>query len=159
MRISLIAAMASNRVIGQQGSIPWHIPGEQKLFKQITLGHTVIMGRKTYESIGKPFPERFNIVVTRQKNYQAPGCSIAQSLDDALDKCPESEDEVFICGGGQLYAESISISNRLYLSIINKEIPGDTYFPEFSADHFQEIHSETIEAAIPYSYTIFERRN
>jgi dihydrofolate reductase len=157
MRISLIAAMASNRVIGQQGTIPWHIPGEQKLFKQITIGHTAIMGRKTYESIGKPFPERFNIIITRQNDYQAPGCVVAGSLEDALNKCPENEDEVFICGGGQLYTESIAIADRLYLSILNEAIQGDTYFPEFSEDRFQKIHSEHIEAAIPYTYTIFER--
>ena len=129
MLISLIAAMASNRVIGNKGDIPWKIPGEQMLFKKITLGHTVIMGRKTYESLGKPLPGRTNIVITRQKDYQAPGCKVANNLAAALADCSPDEQEAFICGGGQLYHESIGMADKIYLTVIPREMSGDTYFP------------------------------
>lgn len=98
MKISLIAAMASNRVIGKNGFIPWKIPGEQHRFKEITLGHVVIMGKKTYESIGHPLPQRTNIVITSQNDYRVPGGFIAKDLQSALQMCPKDEDEVFICG-------------------------------------------------------------
>ena len=98
MRISLIVAMAANRVIGYKGDIPWKIPGEQNMFKRITFGHSVIMGRKTYESLEGPLPGRTNIVVTRQTSYQAPGCIIVHDLAGAIKSCPAQENEVFICG-------------------------------------------------------------
>ena len=113
MILSLIVAMASNRVIGNKGDIPWKIPGEQKMFKEITLGHTVIMGRKTYESLGSPLPERTNIVITRQTNYQAPGCTIGHDLASAIAACARDEEEAFICGGGQLYHESLAIADKI----------------------------------------------
>jgi len=115
MLISLIVAMASNRVIGYQGDIPWKISGEQKMFKKITLGHVVIMGRKTYESLARPLPGRTNIVVTRQTDYQAPGCIIAQDFDGAIKSCPTDENEAFIIGGGQLYHEALSLSGRIWV--------------------------------------------
>jgi dihydrofolate reductase len=148
MKISLIAAMAKNRVIGRQGEIPWKIPGEQKLFKKITLRHAVIMGRKTYESIGRPLPGRTNIIVTRQKQYQAQGCTVVHDLSSALNHCPEDEDEAFICGGGQLYHEALPIADHIYLTVIPRDIPGDTYFPEIS------IEAEGVE---PYNFLIYER--
>ena len=96
MIISAIVAMASNRVIGNRGDIPWKIPGEQKMFKEITLGHTVIMGRKTYESIGRPLPGRTNVVITRQSDYQADGCIVVHDFNSAIQSCPAEENEVFI---------------------------------------------------------------
>ena len=159
MKISLIAAMAKNRVIGRQGEIPWKIPGEQKLFKKITLGHAVIMGRKTYESIGRPLPGRTNIVVTRQKQYQAQGCTVVHDLSSALNHCPEDEDEAFICGGGQLYHEALPMADHIYLTVIPRDIPGDTYFPDISSTEFRVRQSESIEAeeAEPYNFLIYER--
>ena len=159
MKISLIAAMAKNRIIGKQGKIPWKIPGEQKLFKKITLGHAVIMGRKTYESLGRPLPGRINIVVTRQKQYRAEGCLVVHDLTGALNGCSEDEDEAFICGGGQLYHEALPIADRIYLTVIPREIPGDTYFPDISSTEFRVSQSESIqvEGVEPYHFFIYER--
>ena len=159
MRISLIAAMAKNRVIGKQGEIPWKIPGEQKLFKKFTLGHAVIMGRKTYESLDQPLSGRTNIVVTRQKQYRAEGSIVVHDLSSALDCCPQDEDEAFICGGGQSYHEALPIADRIYLTVIPREIPGDTYFPDISATEFRVSQSESIklEGVEPYHFFIYER--
>ena len=157
MLISLIAAMASNRVIGQKGDIPWKIPGEQKMFKEITMGHTVIMGRKTYESLGPPLPGRTNIVITRQIDYQAPGGIIAHDLDGALAACPTEENEAFICGGGQLYHLALPVADKIYLTVLPREIAGDTYFPEISEAEFEMTKSERIEGVEPYSFYIYER--
>jgi dihydrofolate reductase len=157
MLISLIVAMASNRVIGYQGDIPWKISGEQKMFKKITLGHVVIMGRKTYESLARPLPGRTNIVVTRQTDYQAPGCIIAQDFDGAIKSCPTDENEAFIIGGGQLYHEALSLSSRIYLTVIPREIPGDTFFPEIPETDFEITKSEFIDGVEPYHFYIYER--
>jgi dihydrofolate reductase len=157
MRISLIAAMAANRVIGHKGDIPWKIPGEQKMFKEITLGHTVIMGRKTYESLGRPLPGRTNIVITRQTDYQAPGCIIAHELGSALTSCSSDENEAFICGGGQLYHQALPMADRIFLTVLPKEIPGDTYFPEISEADFKITRSELIDGVEPYHFNIYER--
>ncbi len=157
MKISLIAAMAKNRVIGKQGVIPWKIPGEQKLFKEITLGHAVIMGRKTYESLGRPLPGRTNIVVTRQKQYRAEACIVVHDLSSALNCCPEDDDEAFICGGGKLYYEALPIADRIYLTVIPREIRGDTYFPEISSMDFRVKESKRIEGIEPYDFFIYER--
>lgn len=158
MKISIIAAVAANRVIGRQGKIPWKIPGEQKLFKKITFGHAVIMGRRTYESIGRPLPGRLNIIVTRNRNYLAAGCSVVHDLPGALNSCPQDEDEAFICGGGQLYHEALPLADRIYLTVIQKEIPGDTYFPDIASNEFRLKESRTIQGVEPYSFQIYERR-
>lgn len=157
MKLSLIAAMASNRVIGHKGDIPWKIPGEQKMFKEITLGHTVIMGRKTYETLGRPLPGRTNVVITRQTGYQAPGCIIARDLDGALASCSKDENEAFICGGGQLYHQALPMADKIYLTVLPQEIPGDTYFPEISEADFKMTTSELIDGVEPYNFYIYER--
>ena len=157
MILSLIAAMASNRVIGDKGDIPWQVPGEQKMFKKITLGHTVIMGRKTYESLGRPLPERTNIVITRQTDYQAPGCTVVHNLDAAIAACAPDEQEAFICGGGQLYHESLPMADKIYLTVIPRQIPGDTYFPEIAEADFAIITSEDIDGIEPYHFYIYQR--
>ncbi|MDR4509675.1 MAG: dihydrofolate reductase [Candidatus Brocadiaceae bacterium] len=157
MMISLIAAMASNRVIGHKGSIPWTIPGEQHRFKQITLNHTVLMGRKTHESIGHPLPQRTNIVITRQTDYKAPGCIIAEDLLSALEMCPEDEEELFICGGEELYTAALAFADRIYLSVLHREVSGDRYFPEFSLEKFQKVTSEYIRGQDPYTFIIYDR--
>lgn len=157
MRISIIVAMALNRVIGREGDIPWKIPGEQKLFKQITLGHCILMGRKTYQSIQRPLPQRINIVITRQAAYHAPGCIIAGSLPEALQACPAGEEEAFICGGGQLYHEALPQTDRIYLSILPRIVEGDTYFPEWPADEFSLTSAETIIGPQPYHFLIYDR--
>ena len=151
--------MAKNRVIGRGNEIPWSVPGEQVIFRRVTSGHTVIMGRKTYESIGRPLPKRTNIVVTRQSDYDAPGCTVVSDLPAALAAIPNDEDEAFIMGGGQLYAEAIDRVDRIYLSELSKDIDGDITFPEFDTRDFETVSSEEFaDASIPYVYRVFERR-
>ena len=157
MLISHIVAMASNRVIGNRGEIPWKIPGEQKMFKEITMGHTMIMGRKTFEAIGRALPGRTNIVVTRQTDYQAPGCKVVHDIKNALESCPPDESEAFIIGGGQIYEETISIADRIYLTVLPREVSGDTYFAEFSERDYEIIKSEFIDAVEPYHFYIYEK--
>lgn len=157
MIISIIAAMSLNRVIGHNGKIPWHIAGEQNRFQQITTGHTIIIGRKTYESIGRPLPGRTNIVITRSKDYSAPGCIVVESLDAALNKCARDETEAFICGGEQIYHLALPIVHKIYLTIIQQEIIGDTFFPEFSLKVFKAIKSEHINKPLHYKFIIYER--
>ena len=157
MKISAIVAMASNRVIGNRGDIPWKIPGEQKMFKEITLGHTIIMGRKTYESIGRPLPGRTNIIITRQSDYQAEGCIVVHDLDSAFQSCPSGENEAFICGGGQLYHEAMPTTDRIYLTVLPREVDGDTYFPEIPETEFKIVKSEFIDGVEPYNFYIYDR--
>ena len=157
MLISHIVAMASNRVIGNQGEIPWKIPGEQKMFKEITIGHTMIMGRKTYEAIGRALPGRTSIVVTRQPDYPAPDCIVVHDLKSALDSCPPDESEAFIIGGGQIYKETISIADRIYLTVLPRAVAGDACFPEFNESDYEITKSEFIEAVEPYHFYIYEK--
>lgn len=157
MLVSLIVAMASNRIIGNRGEIPWKIPGEQKMFKEITMGHSMIMGRKTFEAIGRALPGRTNIVVTRQAGYQAPGCTVVHDLESALESCPPDEGEAFIIGGGQIYNETIAIADRIYLTLLPREVAGDAYFPEFSESDYEIIKSDFIDAAEPYHFYIYAK--
>ncbi len=157
MVISLIAAMASNRVIGNRGYMPWKIPTELRRFRSITMGHTVVMGRKTYESIGHALPGRTNIVLTSKVDYRATGCIIARDLPSAIKICPEDENEMFVCGGGKLYKEALPIADRIYLSVIHREVEGDVFFPEIPSKKFQEIRSEDYEDILPYTLSIYER--
>ena len=158
MRISHIVAMSSNRVIGDKGEIPWKIPGEQKMFKDITMGHTMIMGRKTYEDIGRALPGRTSVVVTRQPDYEAPGCIVVNDLKSALQCCSADESEVFIIGGGQIFEETLSAADRIYQTVLPREVPGDTYFPEFSESDFEMVKAEFIDAVVPYYFYIHERK-
>jgi dihydrofolate reductase len=140
-KLSIIAALSKNRVIGKDNKIPWHLPLDMKHFKDLTTGHTLIMGRKTFESMGKPLPNRTNIVITRNQDYKPEGIVVVNSFSQALLKAQETEfNEIFIAGGGEIYAESINLVDRLYLTLIEKEIPGDTFFPEYS--QFTKIISE-----------------
>ncbi len=133
--ISIIVAVAgSKRVIGKKGGMPWHIPEELKRFREITTGHPIIMGRKTYESIGRVLPERTNIVITRDPSFAAEGIVIARSLEEALQlaKDQPGNDEVFVIGGGEIYKQALPLADKLYLTVIDMEIEGDTFFPDYS---------------------------
>jgi dihydrofolate reductase len=136
MVISIIAALAENRVIGRNGAIPWDIPEDRRRFRELTMGHPVIMGRKTFEAIGQPLPGRKNIVLTRQAGYRPDGCLVAHDLAAALAACAGS-DEVFICGGGEIYREALPLAERLYLTRIPRKVEGDTFFPEFAFREFE----------------------
>jgi dihydrofolate reductase len=149
--------MAANRVIGNQGDIPWKIPGEQRMFKQITLGHTVIMGRRTCASLGRPLPRRTNVCITRQADYVAPGCIVVHDLASALRACPADESEAFICGGGQLYEQALPLADRIYLTVIDAEIQGDTFFPEIPSSEFEVKESKHIQSTFAYDFYIYDR--
>ncbi|HTP64700.1 MAG TPA: dihydrofolate reductase [Geobacteraceae bacterium] len=143
MIISIIAAMAKNRVIGRDGAIPWNVPEDLLRFRKLTMGHPIIMGRKTYEQIGRPLPGRLNIILTRRSAYRAPGCLVRHSLADALAVCGAA-DEVFICGGGEIYRQTIGMADRIYLTIIDGEPEGDVLFPAIPADFVEKEHREGI---------------
>ena len=132
--INIIVATSENNVIGRGNDIPWYIPEDLEHFKKLTTGNTVIMGRKTYESLPKeyrPLPNRVNIVITRDKNYQAKGCLVVNNLEDAFRKADNNR-EIFIIGGGQIYREGLKFADRIYLTKIHKNISGDTYFPKLN---------------------------
>lgn len=131
--ISLIAVIGQNRALGKDNKLLWHIPEDMKRFKNLTTGHVVIMGRKTYESIGKALPNRMNIVITKDKKYHAPNCILTHSLDKAIHIAKGKENnEIFIIGGGQIYAQAISYVNKLYLTIVKDTRRADTFFPDFA---------------------------
>ena len=152
-RICLIAAIAANRVIGRNNALPWRLPADLKRFKALTLGHPVVMGRKTYASIGRPLPGRRNLVITRNRGYSAPGCEIVHSLDAAIAACRGAQ-EIFIIGGAELYRESLPLAHSLEFTEIHAAFEGDATFPQFALERWREaareIHSN--EAGIPFRY-------
>jgi dihydrofolate reductase len=157
MIISLIAAVAENRVIGYKNAIPWNIPSDQKRFRDITMGHPVIFGRRTFEIIGRPLAGRKNIVLTHRRDFHPEGAIAAHSLEDAFAAC-EGAGEVFICGGGIVFHETISLAKRIYLTLIHKNFEGDTFFPPIP-DSFIEVTREEVEDTPPYSLVRYERKN
>jgi len=130
--LSLIVAMDENRLIGARNQLPWHLPADLALFKRTTMGKPIIMGRKTFESIGKPLPGRRNIVITRDSALQAPGCEICHGIDAALAIC-SADDEVMLIGGASLYQQTLALASCMYITRIHHRFSGDTWFPEFSA--------------------------
>ncbi|MDY7231972.1 dihydrofolate reductase [Hyalangium rubrum] len=160
MRLSAIVAMAANRVIGANNQLPWRLPADLARFKRLTMGHTLVMGRKTYESIGRPLPGRAFIVVTRQRDFAPPGVKVAHSVDEALALAP-ADDEVFIAGGAELYAQTLGRLDRLYLTRIERDFPGDTYFPEVDLSQWtlleQEHHPASGPEALPYAFLTYQR--
>ena len=158
MRLSAIVAMASNRCIGKDNALPWRLPADLKRFKQLTLGHTLVMGRKTYESIGRPLPGRTTIVVTRQRDYAPEGVRVAHSLEQALELA--QGDEVFIAGGADLYRQTMDRLRRLYLTRLDREYEGDTFFPEVDLSGWRlvaEEHHPATATEPPFSFLTYER--
>ena len=142
MIISIIAAMDRNRGIGVDNKLPWRLSADLKRFRELTMGHHIIVGRKTFESIGRPLPGRRMIVVTRDGNYKAEGCDVAHSVEDAINLARErGESELFICGGGEIYSQSIGIADRMYLTLVDAEVAADTFFPEFDQREWSERES------------------
>lgn len=156
--ISLIAAMAKNRVIGKSNQMPWHLPTDFKRFKQITLDHTVIMGRKTFESLKKPLVQRQNIVLSKNPEFQAAGCEVFTNLAAALDPLPK-QIEHFIIGGEQIFKSSLASADKLYLSQIQTDMDGDIYFPTLDFNLFEMIFEQQVnEDKHPYSFTIWHKK-
>lgn len=129
--ISMIVAMSRNGVIGKDGSMPWHIPEDLQYFKTLTTGHTLIMGRKTFESIGRALPNRLNVVLTKDPDYKAPGCQLVHSVEEVIKGYASEEKELFIIGGSTLYRAFMPYAKKLYITRIEATIEGDTYFPTF----------------------------
>ncbi len=154
MKISIIVSMDSKRGIGKANGLMWHIPGELPRFKQITTGHPVIMGRKTFESIGKALPGRTNIIVTQNPDFQAQNCKVVGSVDEAIEiaKNEQGSDEIFIIGGGQIYQQAMEkgIVDRLYLTLVEGDFGADTFFPEYS--QFSKVISEEDREDAEYKY-------
>jgi dihydrofolate reductase len=157
-RVFLVAAVAANGVIGARGKLPWHLPEDLKHFKALTLGHPVIMGRKTWESLGRALPGRENIVVTRAAGYEAPGASVAASLDAALALCI-GESVAFVIGGAQLYAAALPIADGLVLTEIHHDFEGDTYFPAFDRKAWRETQRKPQAGAhgLRFDFVLYER--
>lgn len=158
MRKSIIVALDQNNGIGFQNQMPWHLPAELKRFKAITMGHHLIMGRKTFESIGKALPGRTMIIVTRNPTYQAAGCLVTHSVPEALNLAESrGESEVFVCGGKSIYRESLPEADRLYLTRIHAEFQTDISFPDFDVSLWQEIATDfhPIDEKNPYPFTLF----
>lgn len=159
--VSAIVAAAENNAIGKDNQLLWHLPNDLRFFKRITTGHTVIMGRKTYESVGKPLPNRRNIIITRQATYAAEGAEVVHSLTAALDNCA-GEPEVFVVGGAEIYKEALAIIDRVYLTRVHIALPGDSFFPELDEQAWRLVSEESHPAderhAYRYTFQIYERR-
>ncbi len=153
--------MAKNRVIGARNAIPWRLPGELQMFKTITMGHHIVMGRNTWKSIGRLLPGRTTVIVTRQRGYQAAGAIVAASLEKALKMCG-NDDEIFVIGGAQLYAAALPLADRIYLTEIDAEVAGDAFMPQFDFAQWREQSSRAFAAdpKNPYDYrlTVYDRK-
>ncbi len=154
--VSLIVAYDRNKLIGKDGKMPWFIDGELRRFRELTTGNVVIMGRKTIEAIGKPLPNRVNIVISRDKNYD--GCTMARSFEEAMEKARETGLEIYITGGSTVYAPAIDIVDKMYITEIDAEYEGDTYFPSFDENDFIRTVDEEITEPVPYKYCTFTRK-
>ena len=170
MRLSLIVAMAKNRTIGLDGAMPWHIPEDLKFFKRVTMGHPVIMGRKTYQSIGAALPGRTNIVVTRNKDFEAADADVVHDLSEALTKAKATEElwrpdggreEIFVIGGADIYGQALPEAQRIYMTEVHQELPGDAFFPELAEDEWKETDRQDRDPETPggpaYSLVILDR--
>ncbi|MBP4041458.1 type 3 dihydrofolate reductase [Aeromonas sp. SrichE-2G] len=162
MQISMIAAMAHDRVIGLDNQMPWHMPADLAHFKRVTLGKPVLMGRKTFESIGRPLPGRRNLVISRNPAYQAEGVEVIDSVEAALALLGEGVDELMVIGGGYLYGQLLPRADRLYLTRIDLAVAGDTRFPAFDDEQWRLVESEAHPAdeknPHPYRFETWQRR-
>jgi dihydrofolate reductase len=163
----MIVATAQNRVIGRDNALPWYLPNDLKYFKQTTLGKPVIMGRKTYESIGKPLPGRTNIVITRQTDYLPEGVKVVHSVAEARDLAEsvcliDGQEEAMIMGGAEIYTLALPDADRLYLTEVHADVDGDAYFPEYDKTEWQEISREDFNAEGPnpynYSFVVYDKK-
>lgn len=160
-RLSIIAAVAANGVIGRANGLPWRLAGDLKFFKATTLGHHMIMGRRTFDSVGKPLPGRTTVVVTRDPAFGAPEVIVVASVEDAL-KVAANDDEPFICGGAEIYRQTIHRADRMYITQIHADVEGDTYFPEFDdVNEWKLVDREDFEADekndYAYSFLTYDR--
>lgn len=160
MRVSLIVAMTPDRIIGRDGGMPWHLPADLKRFRELTMGHPMIMGRRTFESLGRILPGRRHIVITRNPGFKCSGVDVARSLDDALALAADC-DEIFVIGGAQVFREALPLADRLYVTLIAADIKGDTFSPQFDKNAWGEVAREECapgdDSPYPLTFLSFER--
>ncbi|WP_396174861.1 dihydrofolate reductase [Flavobacterium sp.] len=159
--ITIIAAIAENNALGKDNQLLWHLPDDFKRFKNITTGHYIIMGRKTFESFPKPLPNRTHVIISRQKNYSQLNCIVVTSLQKAIEACPKNE-EIFIIGGGEIYNQSIAIADKLDITRVNHSFEADTFFPEIDMSKwkliFNEFHPKDEKHKFDFSFETFIRK-
>jgi len=160
MRVALVVAMGRNRVIGRDNALPWHLPADLRHFRAVTLGKPVVMGRRTHESIGRPLPERTNLVISRGTNYRADGCIVLPSLEAAFEYCRDGA-ELMVIGGASLYRQALPRAQRIYLTEIQQDFAGDTEFPQLDTDAWREVARDDRPAdgknPYPHSFIVLER--
>lgn len=166
MRLAIIVAQAENRVIGNNNKLPWHLPEDLRYFKQVTMSKPIIMGRKTYESIGRPLPGRTNIVISRQEGYAPEGVKVVPSLEAAIELAEsicviDGAEEVMVIGGAQIYEQALAHADRLYLTQVHASVEGDAWFPVFAMEEWREVGREDFTAMEPnpydYSFIVLDR--
>ncbi|WP_148861807.1 dihydrofolate reductase [Marinobacter fonticola] len=167
MRKALIVAMAQNRVIGRNNALPWYLPGDLRYFKQATMGKPILMGRKTFESIGRPLPGRLNVVITRDQSWEAPAGVVAEHTLAAAYRRAEAQaeleggDEIMIIGGGQIYADALPDIDRMYVTQVHADVEGDAWFPDVDWGQWQELGRENFSASennpYDYSFIVYQR--
>ncbi|MDX5345802.1 MAG: dihydrofolate reductase [Hymenobacteraceae bacterium] len=161
--IAIVVATAENNAIGKNNELLWHLPADLKHFKQLTTGHPIIMGRKTFESIGKPLPNRTSIIVTRQADYKQENCVVVQDVKSALEKAQELDEQVFIIGGGEIYKEMLPFTDTIYLTKVHDTFDADTFFPELNPDNWQETEREDFKPdeknKYAYSFITLKRKS
>lgn len=162
MILSHIVAAAKNGVIGVNNTLPWHIPEDLKFFREKTKGKALIMGRKTFESVGHPLPHRLNVVITRQTDYRPDGAHVVRSLDEAIEYCQSQKhkygDEIFIIGGGEIFKDSMGRVDLIYLTRIHKDYPGDIFYPDVDPLKFEEIERRDRDEPVPFSFLTYARK-
>jgi len=162
MIISHIVAASKNNIIGTDNTLPWDLPEDMKFFKEKTKGHSIIMGRKTYESIGRPLPHRLNIIITRQEDYQVGGAHVVSTIDAAITLCKEHRaeygEEAFIIGGGEIYKQSLPLTDVIYLTRIHQDFQGHTSYPALNPTEFEETDRQDRTEPIPFSFLVYKRK-
>ena len=168
VKIAVVVAAAENGVIGRENQLPWRISADLKYFKKITMGHPIVMGRKTFESIGKPLPGRSNFVITRSRDWFCDGVTVCSSIDDAIEKASvkasnDKVDRLMIIGGAEIYKQVLPITQYVYLTKVHADVSGDAFFPSLNLDEWQVIHTDkhpkTAECQYEYSFIQMEKRN
>ncbi len=158
--IALVVARAENRVIGKNNQLIWRLPADLKFFKNLTTGHPIIMGRKTFESIGKPLPNRTNIIITRQEDFEAEGCLVAHSLAEGLMMAQQMDSDIFVIGGAEIYKQAMFLADTIYLTEVHQTFDGDTFFPEIDTVLWQESSREEFKAdeknAYDYAFVVLK---
>ena len=156
--IAIVVAADENNVIGKDNQLIWHLPADLKHFKQITMGHPIIMGRKTYESIGKPLPGRTTIIITRQDGYEAEGCIVVNAIQEAIEKAKQLDEQAYLIGGAEIYKQALELTDTIYLTRIHHRFEGDTFFPEIKEDEWKSVSEEQHEPdeKNKYSYSFIK---